>query len=115
VRQITTISTDADQLIYMTLDDGSVLSMEFIYRPAIQRWSLNISHPKLTLNGFVLCVGPNILRQWRKLIPFGLAVTSSDGQDPVDINDFEFGRISLFLLSASEIDQTEKEILKAAA
>ena len=115
MKQIATLSSDADQLVYMILDDGTTLSLEFVYRPAIQRWSLSLVHSKLTLNGYNLCLGPNILRQWKKLVPFGLAVTSTDGEDPVDVSDFESGRISVFLLSEDETAQVESEILGRAA
>lgn len=115
MKQITTISDDADQLVYFILDDGSVLKLEFICRPSIQRWSVNVSHPLITLNGYNLCLSPNILRPWKNLIPFGIAVTSLDGVDPVDIDDFSSGRVQIFILSAEDVAAVETDILAVAA
>lgn len=110
MNQVTILSDDADQLAFFPLADGSLLQLEFVYRPGIQRWTVNVTHPLLTLNGYVLCVSANILRQWRNLIPFGIAVTSSDGYDPVDINDLTNGRVSVFILTAAEVQLAESEI-----
>lgn len=115
MNQLTILSNDADQLAFAPLSDGSLLQLEFIYRAGIQRWSLNVTHPLLTLVGVDLCLSPNILRQWRNQISFGIAVTSYDGYDPVDINDFTDGRISVYILSAAEVSEVESTILAPIA
>ncbi len=111
MQQLNNLTNDANQLMTFTLTDGSDLKLVFIYRPAIQRWSLNVSHALLTLNGVNLCLGPNILRQWRNIVPFGLAVLSKDGLDPVDISDFQTGRITVYVLTPEEVQQVENEVL----
>jgi hypothetical protein len=108
--QITTITDDADQLFYTTLDDGSVLTIELVYRPGIQRWSMNISHPLLTLNGYNLCTHENILRPYRNNIPFGIMIASTDGYDPVSIEDFVNGRILFYILNASDVAYLEENV-----
>lgn len=119
MQQLNNLSDDADQLLTVALVDGSLAVLEFIYRPTIQRWSLNISHPTLpgtgTINGFNVCLGPNILRQWKNLIPFGIAVTSTNGLDPLQSTDFKNGVVSVFILSAAEVAQVESDILAPIA
>jgi hypothetical protein len=115
MNQLTILSNDADQLCFVPLSDGSIVQLEFVYRPGIQRWTVSINHPQLLLNGYMLCVSPNLLRQWRNLIPFGLAVTSIDGYDPVDVNDLTNGRISVYVLTPAEVQQVESQILQAPA
>jgi len=95
----------------LTLQDGSDLQLEFIYRASIQRWTVDITHPLLNMTGFNLTQGPNILRQWRNLIPFGMAVTSDNGLDPMNPEDFLSGNCQVYILSASEVQQVETEIL----
>src|ERR1700674_967322 len=90
----------ADQFMTLTLQDGSTLQFEIIYRPGIQRWTANITHPLLTMVGYNLSLGPNILRQWRNLIPFGIAVTSANGLAPMQIGDFLDGNCHIFILNA---------------
>ena len=113
MNQLTILSSRADQKAFIPLADGSLLQLEFIYRPGIQRWTVDVTHPLLTLTGYILCVAPNILRQWRNLISFGIAVTSTDGYDPVEINDFVDGRVSVYILSSAEVSLVESEILSA--
>lgn len=115
MNQINTLSDDADQQVYYALPDGTVATLQFTYRSAIQRWSLDLSYGTVTLKGFNLCVHPNILRQWRNLIPFGMAIVSTDGQDPVAINDFLTGRITVFMLLQEEVAEVETQVLGAAA
>ncbi len=97
-------------LSYVTLGDGSTVQFEFIYRPAIQRWAVNIIHPKLTLNGFILCASPNCLRPFKNVIPFGLFCQSNDGADPFNIEDFTNGRVTLYVLDQSSGDVTAIEV-----
>lgn len=111
MQQLNNLTNDADQLLTFDIEDGSTLQLEFIYRPAIQRWSLNLTHPLLTLAGVNLCLGPNILRQWRNLVSFGMALTAVDRLDPVDPSDFSNGRVLVYMLTAAEVQQVEDEIL----
>ena len=111
MQQLNSFSDNADQIVSFPLADGTTVTMEWIYRAGSQRWTINIQHPSLTLNGVNVCVGPNILRQWRNLIPFGIAVTSSTGLDPINATDLEDGTVSIFMLDAAEVDQVESEIL----
>lgn len=111
-QQITSLTADADQLMTFGLPDGTDLRLEFVYRPAIQRWSLNLTHDQLSLVGLNLCIAPNLLRQWRNLISFGIAITAVDNLDPVDPSDFVTGRIALYILTAEEVQQVEDELLQ---
>lgn len=105
------INDAADQLMTVPLPDGSSAQLEFFYRPGTQRWTLDISHPLLTMKGFNLSLGPNILRQWRNLIPFGIAITSNNGLDPMQATDFLDGTCKLYILSAAEVILIEEDIL----
>jgi len=113
MNQITTLTDDADQRMFYTLADGSAVQMEFVYRPAIQRWSVSLSYGSLSLSGYLLCAGPNVLRQWRNLVPFGMAVASLDGQDPVAIDDFTTGRVQVFMIEGQEVEDVESQVIGA--
>ncbi len=103
MQQISNLSDEANQLTKVVLADGSVATFEFQYLAAIERWAFSVSHPELQCDGMILCDGPNVLRQWRNLIPFGLGCYSTDGADPFYIEDFVSGRITLYVLDASEV------------
>lgn len=110
MKQINSLGNAADQQQTVTLDDGSTVQLEFFYRAGIQRWFIDVIHSSLTLRGFGLSQGPNILRQWRNLIPFGIAVQAIDLIDPVQITDFQTGRVAVYILSADEVDQVEQNV-----
>jgi hypothetical protein len=112
---ISNLGDEADQLSKVVLADGSVVAFEFIYLPAIERWSFNFSHPDLTVNSLILCAGPNVLRDYRNIIPFGLSVLSTDGADPVYIEDFTSGRITVYVLDADEVANVETNVFGATA
>jgi hypothetical protein len=105
------LTDDADQKVSVSLPDGSLMQLEFIYRPGIQRWTVDINYGTFQLVGFILACGPNILRQWRNLLPYGMAVQSTDLIDPVLISDFLNGRISVYILWEAELQQVETQVL----
>lgn len=108
MQQLNTLTDDADQIITVVLLDGSTVSLEFVYRPAIQRWTMNLTYgTTLVLNGYNLAVGPNILRPWKNLIPFGMAILSVSGLDPINLTDFLDGSVTVNVLSAAEVQQVE--------
>jgi hypothetical protein len=121
VIQLTNLTDDPIQQLQVALADGSLVTLTLTYRAATQRWTFDLIHtsmpPNGALNGRNLCVHPNILRQWRRIIPFGLSVTSSDNGDPVTLEDFVNGRITLFILDNSagntDVEQVEQNIFGA--
>lgn len=103
---IDNLSDAADQQTALQLSDGSTAILELIYRGSTKRWTYSFTHsafPNGADNGQMLCVHPNILRNFKHLIPFGLSVVSTDGGDPVSIEDFASGRIKLYLLDAADV------------
>ncbi len=115
MQKITNLADEADQITNIVLGDGSVVSFEFIYRPTIERWSFSFLHPNLEVDGMILCAGPNILRDYRNIIPFGLGCYTTDGADPFYIEDFTSGRVTLFVLDVSEVYFFETSVYGAGA
>lgn len=89
---------------------GGMISCELYFRPRVSAWFLDLSFSTFKMNGFKLTFGPNVLDQYSNIIPFGLAVISSDKMDPFLINDFTSGRIALYLLTTSEVETIEADI-----
>lgn len=104
---IGSISESSNQLIKPRLEDGSIINLELKYFPAIQRWIINVTHETFTVNGINLCSSFNILRQWKNVIPFGIACLTIDTADPIFIDDFISGRASIFILNEEEIQLFE--------
>ena len=110
------LSDEADQVVHPVLEDGSVTTIELVFRPTIQRWSYSFSHPNgFKVNGAMLCVHPNLFRSWRNVQSFGMACVSADGTDPVHISDFSSGRVQIYMLNATDVKQVETQIMGAFA
>jgi hypothetical protein len=107
---IDNITDQASQLTRVILEDGTLLSLTLTYHPTIQRWVIDVSHPDLTVSGINLTQNPNILREWRNLINFGLACIAQDGVDPFDVEDFANGRVQLLSLNQDDVTSIEEEV-----
>ena len=111
MRRIDNLTNDAKQQTNIVLDDGTVAQLRLTHLPAVQRWRLDVTAPKLVVQGLNLCTNPSVLRPWRYTAGFGLACLTSDGVDPIYIDDFSNGRAALYLLSMDELLQIEALLL----
>ena len=74
---------------------------------------MNVSYNDRVYNGIIISLFPNLMRQWRHLLPFGIACAAADGVDPFDIQDFSTGRCQLYLLDDADILELEATTLGA--
>jgi len=93
----------------LILPDGTQLTMTVYYVPLQYGWFItNLVYGTFTLNSLRITVGPNILRQFKNQIPFGLAcLANSVSREPMFLEDFNQGAFSLYILSADEVTQYE--------
>ena len=115
---IDNLSDAADQTTTLQIYDGTNGQLELIYMGSTQRWIFNFTHPDFpdgSINGQMLCVHPNILRQFKNFLSFGMSCVSNDGTDPVNIEDFANGKITLYILNATEVQTVEQTFFGAFA
>ena len=110
MKLIENLSAQPNQITHVLLDDGSFVQIGLTYRPAIQRWQIDIVHPNLTMYGKTLSNHPNILRQFRNTAGFGLACILNDGTEPNTVNDFDSGRAQLYILNTADIAAIETDV-----
>lgn len=91
-------------------EDGSLIDFTLFFTPRQNSWFFNAScaAQNFTANGIRLCNSPNILRQWKANLSFGLAVVSNDAYDPNNIEDFLSNRIQVYLLNAADVQTVEQ-------
>lgn len=111
---INNLTTQAVQTTIALLSDGSSVTLTFRYRPAIQRWTVDVERDTFIAKGIGLATNPNLLRLWRKVIPFGLAVATADGTDPFMADDLESGRVTVTMLDNTGT-LTDVEAVEAAS
>lgn len=89
------------------LPDGTTATLSLTFIPQQNGWFYDLSWDGLTPswqnNGNCLVTGPNILRQYKNQIPFGLTVSTTDNQDPSGQEDFVNGRCTLVLLDPNDV------------
>lgn len=113
MNSIDNLSNIANQETQVILEDGSIVQLNLIYLPAAERWTINVSRDDFAVNGIMISDHPNFMREWRRIIPFGLSCTTIDGTDPVFIDDFSTGRAVLYILTAADVALIEQTYLGA--
>lgn len=103
--QIQNLTIDPKQKQTLVLPDGTQITITIEYVPSQLGWFLRtITYGDFVLNGIRICNNPDLLYQWRNLIPFGLACSSLDvRREPSLQEDFVSGASSLFILSADDV------------
>jgi len=114
--QVDNLTDAADQVTNLQMPDGSVSVLELIFLASCARWIYNFSNaqfPDGAVNGQMLCPHPNILRNFKNIIDFGMACESVYG-NVVSIEDFASGNVSLFILDAADVAAVELGIFGIA-
>lgn len=107
MKQVTSLTDDAKQNVNLVLDSGARVSMQINYLPNQQGWFYSLTYGTFIVNNMRLVTGPNVLRKFRNIIPFGISCLIADGFEPIYQSDFVSGRATLYLLNQAEIVQVE--------
>ena len=101
MKQITAISNDAKQNMTFVLDDGSRVDFYIEYISCQKGWFMSLTYGDVVINGRRMVNSPNMLRQFRDFLPFGLACVVIDGGEPIYIDDFSEAKAILYLLNGT--------------
>ena len=104
---ITELNDNPKQNLRFIVDTGEEFTISFVYRENAQLWFYDLQYQDFILNGMGLVVSPNILRQWKNIIPFGISVISNDINDPFFLDDFKSGRVQLIVLNKNDVETVE--------
>lgn len=102
------ITAEAQQKFFLTGNVGQRIIMKLRYMPTQMLWLMDIEYGDFKTNGIAVTSSPNMLRNYKDLIPFGLACVTGDGLDPYYIDDFSSGRSAMYLLNAADVIEVEK-------
>jgi hypothetical protein len=109
---ITNITDQPNQNLPIPLPDGSTVTMSLVYMPQQLGWFYNLSWdgqtPPWQLNGCRIVVSPNILREHRNEINFGLSVVSSDNTEIMGQEDWTNGKATMLLIDETEVVSIEE-------
>lgn len=99
--------TDAPlQEVSILLDDGTIFKMELYYIDMQLGWFINsLEYEGILIKGKRICNSPNILHQFKNILPFGIACLTVENREPTLIEDFSSGASQLLILTEEETEQ----------
>lgn len=111
------ITSEPTQVMAIPLADGSRATLTLYFRPQQNGWFYDLEWPgsgdvitPFKCQNRRLVVAGNLLRQFKELIPFGLAVFTVDNTDPVTQACMSDGSTSVVLLNAADVERIESEV-----
>ena len=102
--QLPNITDDTKQRLTLVLPDGvNTATLELRYSSINKSWFLDLEYQTTEIKGRRVFASPNLLHQWKNILPFGLACYVLDGSEPYLADDFLSGRCGLLLLTQDEV------------
>ena len=102
---LTGIRPVGDQRLRTRDEFGNLITIDLRFLPAVQQWVADITSGNFTVTSIRLANSPNLLYQYQRIIPFGMAIIVSDGGEPFLINDFSTARAEIAILTQTEVAQ----------
>lgn len=109
--KINNITNRPSQNQVLVLPDGTQITFQIYYSSTQQGWfitNLVYATKNFTSQGIRITTSPNILRQFKNQIPFGLTCVTSNGQEATQIQDFQSGFATLYILSEDDVQTYER-------
>lgn len=107
---ITTLTNHPNQRHQLVLENRESADFRLYFLARQRSWYYDIIYKNITVNCNKIVITPNSLRQFRKIIPFGLMFYADSFVEPFKIDDFSSGRIKMGILNSEEVKQVEQEV-----
>ncbi len=105
------LTNDAKQKMNLILpSNGKKVEVHLEFKPQQVGWFLSFTYETFSCSGLRICSSPNVLRQYKNLIPFGLACFVEADQEPMFQTDWSSARANLYLLTTEEVQNLEDVI-----
>ena len=99
------ITDDALQQQSVVLYNGNTMTFTMYYSESQQGWFItSLVYGSFVLNGIRVVVSPNMLNQYRNIIPFGLGCFTTLLREPTLIQDFSSNNFNFYILNAEEVN-----------
>jgi len=110
MRIITEFTDNPKQTCTLVLENQETVSFNLYFYETQLSWYFDFTYNDIVSNGNKVVLGMNILRSFKHIIPFGLAFQANDGVEPFAVDDFTTGRVSVYLLSADDVEASEVNV-----
>ena len=121
---VTGITDQPSQKLTISMIDGTKLIMSLTYITSLNGWyfldsqsaGLNWNNGAWQEGGRRIVSHPNMLRNYRNTINFGIACYTANNLEPWNIESFASGTSNLYILTPAEVQEVETalETLKNA-
>ncbi|MCK4789143.1 MAG: hypothetical protein KAV87_35705 [Desulfobacteraceae bacterium] len=109
--QISNLKDNYKQSVSFALEDGTdTATLTLHFHSNMKAWYMDLEYGDFVLKNRRLYSNPNILRQWRKILPFGLSCFCLDNQDPYFVTDFKNLRAYIYVLTSQEVRNYENHL-----
>lgn len=109
MRLINKLNASPRQKAFLTGNSGQRIIMNLRYLPTQKIWMMDLQLNDFIIRGITVTTSPNMLHNFNRTVPFGMACITLDGQDPRDLTDFDTGYARLYLLNEQEVIEAEAE------
>ena len=96
MKKINEFTADPKQNHVFTLEDGTVINITFEFRANQIGWFMSLTYEGREFSNRRIVTSPNMMRQFKDLIPFGFACSTKDGGEPIFQTDFSTNRAMRF-------------------
>jgi hypothetical protein len=109
MQYIEAIDNSPNQKHTVLLSDNTPIEITLRYDDQNLGWFMDLYYQskEFRLYNYRIVTGNNILRQFKRLIPFGILVSCDDLQEPLFIQDFLSTRAKFNIIDQDEIDELE--------
>jgi hypothetical protein len=106
--EITCLNDDPKQQFNLLIEnyDSAVIYLE--YKPQQSGWFFNLTWGDFSLNSERVATSPNLLRQFKNILPFGLMITGHDSIEPF-LQDCWITSHKIYLLDETDLENVETE------
>lgn len=110
MRQITGLSANPKQEFKVQIEGGDIVTFNFYFLQSQIGWFFDISYGNFKSTGLRLVNSLNVLSAYFNILRFGLMVEVPDGAEPYFLDDFISGRVNLYVLNESEVNEIEDKL-----
>lgn len=108
MQQITNLTSSVKQRMQLILENDETADFFLHFNGRMQAWYFDFTYNDITAKNLKVCLHPNILRQFRRLIPFGIAFAADNLVEPFQEASFSSGACNMYILSQDEVQEVEE-------
>ena len=109
MEQVTNLTSSIKQQMELILPNDETCDFFLHYNGRMQAWYFSFTYKDITAANLKVCLHPNILRQFRRLIPFGIAFASNNLVEPFQEASFSSGACNMYILDTDEVQEVEEQ------